>query len=58
MRALMAGMLLLMFVLIGMPASHEMKPRLQMMALAGSFYFTIQAVLFSRAPSEFLYFQF
>ncbi len=54
----MAGMFLLMFVLVAMPASHEMKPRLQLMALAGSFYFTLQAVLFSRAPSEFLYFQF
>jgi len=54
----MAGMFLLLFVLVAMPASHEMKPRLQLLALAGSFYFTIQAVLFSRAPSEFLYFQF
>jgi len=54
----MAGMFLLMFILVAMPASHEMKPRLQLLALAGSFYFTLQAVLFSRAPSEFLYFQF
>jgi len=54
----MAGMFLLMFVLVAMPASHQMKPRLQLLALAGSFYFTLQAVLFSRAPSEFLYFQF
>jgi alginate O-acetyltransferase complex protein AlgI len=54
----MAGMFLLMFVLVAMPASHEMKPRLQLMAVVGSFYFTMQAVLFSRAPSEFLYFQF
>ena len=54
----MLGMFVLMFVLIAMPASHEMKPRLQLFALAASLYFTIQAVLFSRAPSEFLYFQF
>ena len=54
----MAGMFLLMFIIVAMPASHEMKPRLQLLALAGSFYFTLQAVLFSRAPSEFLYFQF
>ncbi len=54
----MAGMFLLMFILVAMPASHEMKPRLRLLALAGSFYFTLQAVLFARAPSEFLYFQF
>ena len=54
----MAGMFLLMFFLVAMPASQDMKPRLQLLALAGSFYFTLQAVLFSRAPSEFLYFQF
>jgi D-alanyl-lipoteichoic acid acyltransferase DltB (MBOAT superfamily) len=54
----MLGMFALMFVLIALPASHQMKPRLQLVALAGSFYFTIQAVLFSREPSEFLYFQF
>ena len=54
----MAGMFLLMFVLVAMPASHEMSPRLRLLAIAGSFYFTLQAVLFSRAPSEFLYFQF
>jgi len=54
----MAGMFLLMFVLVALPASQEMKPRLQLLAVTGSFYFTLQAVLFSRAPSEFLYFQF
>ena len=54
----MLGMFALMFVLIFLPASHQMKPRLQLAALTASFYFTIQAVLFTRAPSEFLYFQF
>ena len=54
----MAGMFLLLFVLVAMPASQEMKPQLLLLALAGSFYFTMQALLFSRAPSEFLYFQF
>ena len=33
----MAGMFLLMFVLVAMPASHEMKPRLQLLATCREF---------------------
>jgi alginate O-acetyltransferase complex protein AlgI len=52
------GMFALSIILICLPASHEMTLRLRLIALTLSMYFTIQAVFFSRAPSEFLYFQF
>lgn len=54
----MIGMFTLSCILLCLPATHEMSPRLKALALLGSFYFTIQAVLFSHTPSEFLYFQF
>jgi alginate O-acetyltransferase complex protein AlgI len=52
------GMFAMSTILISLPASHEMTLRLRLIALTLSMYFTIQAVFFSRAPSEFLYFQF
>jgi len=54
----MLGLYSLLGVLVFMPAMHEMSTRLRTVALALSFYFTIQAVLFTREASEFLYFQF
>jgi len=54
----MLGMFSLMFVLIACPASQDMSNRLRVVAISLSAYFTIQAVLFGRVASEFLYFQF
>jgi alginate O-acetyltransferase complex protein AlgI len=54
----LAGMFTLSAILISLPASHEMTLRLRIIALTLSMYFTFQTVFFSRAPSEFLYFQF
>ncbi|MBC2736703.1 MAG: MBOAT family protein [Desulfobacteraceae bacterium] len=54
----MLGLFILSFVLINLPATHEMNARLKYFALIGSMYFTIQNIFFGHAPSEFLYFQF
>ncbi len=54
----MVCMFSLMFVLLFMPATNEMSDRLKFASLMASFYFTIQAILFSYTKSEFLYFQF
>ena len=54
----MSGMFFLSIILITMPATHKMNLYLRLLALTASLYFTIQGVFFSRAISEFLYFQF
>ena len=52
------GMFALMTVLIFLPNVYEMSNSRRLAAVALTFYFTMQAVLFTRIPSEFLYFQF
>jgi len=52
-------LLLLSFVLCWcFPPTQQLSPRQQALALVVGLPFTIQAVLFSHAPSEFIYFQF
>jgi hypothetical protein len=40
------------------PSSQRMSARQQLVAIFLGLPFTIQAVVFGRAPTEFLYFQF
>ncbi len=54
----MIGMFGLSFILLLFRPIHEMSNTSKFLALVASLYFTVQAVFFSRAPSEFLYFQF
>ena len=54
----MTGLIALSFFLVCMPASQEQGPKLKAVSLLLCGYFVIQAVFFSRSPSEFLYFQF
>ena len=54
----MLGMFSISAAIIAMPAMHELSQRVKLVALFVTFYFTLQAVLFTRIPSEFLYFQF
>jgi alginate O-acetyltransferase complex protein AlgI len=52
-------LLLLSFVLCWcFPPTQQLSPRQQALVLVVGLPFTIQAVLFSHAPSEFIYFQF
>lgn len=54
-----AGLLGLAFVLCwAFPSSQRMSARQQMIAILLGLPFTIQAIVFGRAPAEFLYFQF
>ncbi len=55
----MFGMFLIMFaVIFSLPPLPEMKRKQRAVLLILTFYFTVQAVLFTRIPSEFIYFQF
>jgi D-alanyl-lipoteichoic acid acyltransferase DltB (MBOAT superfamily) len=54
----MLGLFSISAAIIAMPAMHELSQRVKLAALLVTFYFTLQAVLFTRIPSEFLYFQF
>ena len=54
----MLGLFSISAAIIAMPAMHELSQRVKLAALLATFYFTLQAVLFTRIPSEFLYFQF
>jgi len=54
----MVGMLGLSVALLFFRSVHKMNNFSRLIALVASLYFTIQAVFFSRVPSEFLYFQF
>ncbi len=54
----MIGLFSLSLFIVNGPNIYELSNRARFFALIATLYFTIQAVLFSRAPSEFLYFQF
>ncbi len=54
----MLGMICVSCVLVWFPATNEMTYFLRAAALMFGTYFIIQSILFSRAVSEFLYFQF
>jgi hypothetical protein len=54
----MLALFFLMSVIIFSPNVYELSNRMRLIILMATLYFTIQSVLFSRIPSEFLYFQF
>lgn len=54
----MTGMFLLMFMILAAPATQEMKSWQKLLAVVPCFTLCVQAVWFSRTPSEFIYFQF
>jgi D-alanyl-lipoteichoic acid acyltransferase DltB (MBOAT superfamily) len=54
----MLALFFLMSVIIFSPNVYELSNRIRLIILMATLYFTIQSVLFSRIPSEFLYFQF
>ncbi|MEM7540212.1 MAG: MBOAT family O-acyltransferase [Pseudomonadota bacterium] len=54
----MLGMFAIMAVALSMPNLYEQRGWQKLLAVLLTFYFTVQAVFFTRIPSEFLYFQF
>lgn len=54
----MLAMFSLMSIVVFSKNVYELTNRTRLIILMATLYFTIQSVVFSRAPSEFLYFQF